>query len=131
MHLKQQEKLHHRCQLKLTTYSPSFPTCLSHPRKYAPSLLRSPLAAPFPFWDFNNGLDKKSQSHVAVVWHLREINPQQFYHLDIISHEPDNSSLQYPTCLTTCFFSLYPNITKYRYKHRYGFGIGLGTIHVQ
>jgi hypothetical protein len=28
---RQQERIHHRFSFKLTAYSPSFPTCLSHP----------------------------------------------------------------------------------------------------
>jgi hypothetical protein len=113
MYLRQQEKICHRCQLELTTYNPSFPTCLSHPRKCAPSLLNSPSAAPLPFWGFNNRPDRKSQSPVAAVWHLREINSQQFSHLERISHGPDNPPLQYPTGLTTHFFSPSPKTTRY------------------
>jgi hypothetical protein len=48
-YVRKQELIHHRCQLKLTTYSPLFPTCLSHPKKCAPSLLNSPSSAPLPF----------------------------------------------------------------------------------
>jgi hypothetical protein len=78
MYLRQQEKLCHRCQLKLTTYSPSFPTWISHPRKCAPYLLNSPSVSPLPFSGFNNNLDRKSQSPIATVCHLQEINSQQF-----------------------------------------------------
>jgi hypothetical protein len=46
---RQQERLCHMCQIKLTTYSPSFPTCLYHPRKCASSLLNSPSVASLPF----------------------------------------------------------------------------------
>jgi hypothetical protein len=51
----QQERLCHKCLLKLTAYSPSFPTCLSHPRKCSPSLLNSPSTAPLPFWASTTG----------------------------------------------------------------------------
>jgi hypothetical protein len=50
MYHKQKERLRHRCQLKLTSYSPSFPTCMSHPKNFTPSLLNSPSAAPLHFW---------------------------------------------------------------------------------
>jgi hypothetical protein len=52
---RQQERLCHRCQLKLIAYNPSFPTCLSHPRKCAPSPLNSPSVAPLPFWASTTG----------------------------------------------------------------------------
>jgi hypothetical protein len=70
MYLRQQEKLCHRCPIKLTTYSPSFPTCLPHSRMCASSLLTSPSVAPLPFQGFNNMPNMKFQSLVAVVWHL-------------------------------------------------------------
>jgi hypothetical protein len=120
MYLRQQENFSHRCQLELTTYNPSFPTCLSHPRKCAPSLLNSPSTAPLPFRGFNNRPDMKSQSPVVAVWHLREINSQQFSHLERISHGPDNLPLQYPTGLTTRFFSPAPKLTRYRYRYDIG-----------
>jgi hypothetical protein len=113
MYLKQQEKLCHMCQLELTAYSPSFPTCLFHPRKCAPSLLNNPSVASLPFPGFNNKSDRKSQNPVVVVWHLREINSHQFSHLELISHGLDNSPLQYPTGLTTRLFSPAPKLTKY------------------
>jgi hypothetical protein len=46
---------------------PLIPTCLSHPRKCAPSLLNSPSVAPLPFQGFTNKLDKNSQSTIATV----------------------------------------------------------------
>jgi hypothetical protein len=49
------EKLRHWCQIKLTSYGPSFPTCLSHPRKCAPSLVNSPSVALLPFWALATG----------------------------------------------------------------------------
>jgi hypothetical protein len=81
--------------------------------------------------------DKKSQSPIATVWHLREINFQQFSHLEGISHEPGNTSLQYHTSLTTHFFSPSPKLTKYNYKYyykyryKYMYGIGSDIIQVQ
>jgi hypothetical protein len=71
---RQQEGFHPRSQLKLPTYNLSFPTCLSHPRKCAPSLLNSPSAAPLPFQGFNNRPDRKSQSTVTAVGLLQEFN---------------------------------------------------------
>jgi hypothetical protein len=91
---RQQEGFHPRCQLKLTTYNLSFPTCMSHPRKCAPSLLNSPSATPLPFQGFNNRPNMKSQSTVAVVGLPQEINSQQFSHLERVSHGPDNPPLQ-------------------------------------
>ena len=64
---RQQEILHHKCQIKLTSYSPSFPTCMSHPRKCAPSPLKSPSVRPLPFQGFNNMSDRKSQNPVVAV----------------------------------------------------------------
>ena len=64
---RQQERLCHRCQFKLTAYSLSFPTWMSHPRKCASSLLNSPSATPLPFQVFTNRPDNKSQSPVVVV----------------------------------------------------------------
>jgi hypothetical protein len=64
---RQHESFCLRCQLTLTAYSLSFPTCLSHPRKCAPSLLNNPSTTPLPFQDFNNRLDRKSQSTIAIV----------------------------------------------------------------
>jgi hypothetical protein len=119
VYLRQQQKLCHRCQLELTTYSPSFPTCMSHPRKSASSLLNSPLATPLPFRGFNNRMDKKTQSPVVVVWHLREISSQQSSHLERIVHGPDNLPLQYPMGLTTRFFIPTPKLTRYRYRYGY------------
>jgi hypothetical protein len=80
MYLRQQERICHRCQIKLISYSPSFHTCLFHPRKCAPSLLNNPSASPPPFHSFNNRLERKSLSPIAVVWHLREINSQKLSH---------------------------------------------------
>jgi hypothetical protein len=86
------------CQLKLTTYNLSFPTCLSHPRKCAPSLLNSPSVAPLPFQGFNNRLDRNSQSTIAVVG-----LPQE-------NHFPTNS-LTWREFLTgsTCLFNPWPD----------------------
>jgi hypothetical protein len=67
MYLRKLENLCHRCQLELIAYSPSLPTCLSHPTKCAPSLLNSPSTTPFPFQGFNNKPDMKSQSLVAGI----------------------------------------------------------------
>ena len=67
MYHRQQERLCHSCPLKLIAYSPSFPTCLSHPRKCAPSLLNNPSAAPLLFQGFNNRPNRKSQSPVAAI----------------------------------------------------------------
>jgi hypothetical protein len=120
MYLKQKEKLSHKCQLNLIAYNPSFPTCMSHPRKYAPSLLNNPLVAPFPFQGFNNRLDRKSQSPITVVWHLWENNSQQFSHRERIVHGPENPPLQYPTRLITRFFSPSPKLTRYRYSVQLG-----------
>jgi hypothetical protein len=53
--------------LTLIAYNLSFPTCMSHPRKCAPSLLNSPSAAPLPFQGFNNRPDRNSQSTIVVV----------------------------------------------------------------
>jgi hypothetical protein len=92
--IRQQEGSHSRSQLKLTTYNLSFPTCLSHPRKCAPSLLNSPSAAPLPFQGFNNRPDMNSQSTIAAVGLPQEINSQQFSHLERVSHRPDNLPLQ-------------------------------------
>jgi hypothetical protein len=64
MYLRQQEKCSHRCQLNLKAYSPSFPTCLSHPRKCAPSLLNSPSSSPFPF----SGLRNRSTGSLRSLW---------------------------------------------------------------
>jgi hypothetical protein len=58
--IKQQEGLHSRSHLTLTTYSLSFPTRVSHPRKCDPSPLNSASAAPLPFQGFNNRPDMKS-----------------------------------------------------------------------
>jgi hypothetical protein len=75
------------------------------PRKCAPSLLNIPSTTPLPFWGFNNRLERKSQSTVAVVGNLQEINSQQFSHLERVSHGPDNLPLQYPTGPDKpCFF---------------------------
>jgi hypothetical protein len=52
---RQHERLCHRCPLKLTTYSPPFPTCLYHPRKCASSLINNPSIAPLPFWALATG----------------------------------------------------------------------------
>jgi hypothetical protein len=76
-------------QLLQLAYNLSFPTCLSHPRKCAPSLLNSPSTAPLPFQGFNNRPDRKSQSPVTNAQHTRE----QF--LENLSpgenaHGPDN-----------------------------------------
>jgi hypothetical protein len=63
----------------------------------------------------------KSLSHVVVVKHLQEINSQQFFTQREISHMPDNPPLQYPTGMTTCFFSPTPKITNYTNKYGYGY----------
>jgi hypothetical protein len=84
---------------QLTTYSLSFPTCLSHPRKCAPSLLNSPSAAPLPFQGFSNRPDRKSQSVVAVVYHLWESIPNNSL-TQRTSHGPDNPLLQSRSKLT-------------------------------
>jgi hypothetical protein len=83
MYLRQQERLHHRCQLKLTTYNPSFPTCLSHPRKCSPSLLNNPSAAPLPFQGFSNRIDRKVSDPCSCILSPSGINSQQFSHLQI------------------------------------------------
>jgi hypothetical protein len=91
---RQQEGFHPRCLLKLSSYSLSFPTCLSHPRKCAPSLLNSPSVAPLPFQASTTGQNRKSQSTVVAVGLLQEFNSQQFSHLERVSHRPDNLPLQ-------------------------------------
>jgi hypothetical protein len=65
-----------RCRLLQLAYSPSFPTCISHPRKCAPSLLNSPSAAPLPFRGFNNRLDRKSQSLISNAQRTKEQFPK-------------------------------------------------------
>jgi hypothetical protein len=87
------KRLGPRCRLLQLAYSPSFPTCLSHPRKCAPSLLNSPSTSPLPFWGFNNRLDRKSQSPVSNAQQTPE---EQF---------PTNSHLERVlTGLTTHLF---------------------------
>jgi hypothetical protein len=95
---------------QLTTYSPSFPTCLSHPRKCAPSLLNSLTVAPLPFQGFSNKLDRKSQSPAAVVQHLRKSIPSNSL-TQRIAHGPNNPPLQYSMGLTTRFFNPAPKLT--------------------
>jgi hypothetical protein len=132
MYLRQQEiKIRHRCQLKLTSYSPSFPTCISHPRKCAPSLLNSPLTAPLPFQGFNNRTNKKYQIPITPVSHLREIKSHQFSHLKRISHGLDNPPLQHPMDMTTHLLITTPKLTRYRYMYIYMYGYGYESRKVQ
>jgi hypothetical protein len=82
-------------QLTLTTYNLSFPTCLSHPRKCAPSLLNSPSAAPLPFQGFNNRPNKNSLSTIVVVGlPLGNHFPNNLSHLERVSCRPNNLLLQ-------------------------------------
>jgi hypothetical protein len=83
-------------QLMQLAYNISFPTCLSHLRKCAPSLFNSPLDAPLPFQGFNNKPDKNSQSLVTNAQHTREqflanISPGDN------AHGPKNSLLRQQT----------------------------------
>jgi hypothetical protein len=58
-----------RCRLLQLSYIPSFPTCLSHPKKCSPSV------SPLPFWGFNNMLNKKYESPVSNSQCTREKFP--------------------------------------------------------
>jgi hypothetical protein len=69
-----------------TTYSPSVPTCLSHPEECSPSLLDNPSAAPLPFQGFKKRSYMKSQSTKTYV-RLPIVS-------EIFSHMPDNLLLQ-------------------------------------
>jgi hypothetical protein len=65
---RQQERFYHKFQLKLTVYSPSFSTCLSHPRKCAPSLLNSPSASPLHLWSSTIGLLSPNIGSLPLNW---------------------------------------------------------------
>jgi hypothetical protein len=91
---REHEGFHPRSQLKLPTYSLSFPTCMSHHRKCAPSLLNSPSVVSLHFQGFNSRMNRKSKSTIAAVGLLQEFNSQQFSHLERVSHRPDNLPLQ-------------------------------------
>jgi hypothetical protein len=92
MYLGQQERLCHRCQLKLIAYSPSFPTCLSHPGS-VPLLCSTVLQLPH----FLSGLQQQARRQVSEPCSYSlapsRINSQQFSHLERFSHGPDNPPL--------------------------------------
>lgn len=103
-------------QLMHIAYSFSFPTCMYHSKKCAPSLLNSPSTSPLPFQGFNNKLDKNSQSTTIVVglplgentflassltWRelltgltICFIIPNKLSHLKKVAHRLDNLLLQ-------------------------------------
>jgi hypothetical protein len=121
MYLRQQEKLRHRCQLKLTTYSPSFPTCMSNPGSVTllcSTVLRLP--------HFLFGLQQQAEHEVSkpCSCSLAPLGIQQLSHLERFSHGPDNPPLQSPIGLTTRFFSPTPKIIGYMYEYFYGYGYG-------
>ena len=119
MYLKQQERLHLRCQIKLTTYIPSFPTCLSH-------LGSVPLLFSTVLWllDFLSGLQQQAEQEVSEQCSCSLapsgnqfptiLSPREFL-MGLTTH-----FLQYPMGLTTRFFSPAPKLT--RYTRRYGYG---------
>jgi hypothetical protein len=96
----------------------SFPTCLSHPRKCAHSLLNSPSAAPLPFRASTTGQKEVSEPCSCSLAPSRNQFPK-FSHLERISHGPDNPPLQYPMGLTTRFFSPSPKLTRYCFLNMY------------
>jgi hypothetical protein len=117
---RQQERLCHRCQLKLIAYSPSFPTCMSH-------LGSVPLLCSTVLWlpHFLSGLQQQGR-HEVLEHCSCSLTPsgnqfQQFSHPERIAHGPDNPPLQYPTGLTTRFFSPAPKLTSYTNKYGYGY----------
>jgi hypothetical protein len=85
-----------RSKLIHTTYSLSFPTCLSHPRKCAPSLLNNPSATPLPFQGFSNRPDKNSQRTIAT---------DRLPLGEITSPTTPLTWREFLIGLTTCFFS--------------------------
>jgi hypothetical protein len=95
----------------MTIITKLFPTCLSHSRKCAHSLLNSPSVAPLSFQGFNNRPDRKSQSPVTNAQCTKEqflakLSPGKN------AHRPYNSLLRHQishlermlTSLTTRFF---------------------------
>jgi len=67
-----------RNPLTSTTYSPSFPRYMSHPRECAPCLLDSASTTTLPFQGFSKRSDKKFQSTTTVVrLNLGKSLPQQ------------------------------------------------------
>jgi hypothetical protein len=71
----------YRCQLKLTSYSPSFPTCMSHPRKCAPSLLNSP-STPTSLLGLQQQGEQEVSEPCSCSLAPSRINSQQFSHLE-------------------------------------------------
>jgi hypothetical protein len=61
----------------------------------------------------------KSQSTVATVYNLQEINSLTQRE---VSHGPENPPLQYPTGLKTRFFNPTPKLTSYTNIYGYGYG---------
>jgi hypothetical protein len=99
-----------RCQLKLATHSPSFPTCPSHPRSVpllCPTVLRLP--------HFLFELQRQVRHEVS----------------ENCSCSSSTSEDQSPTILSpreflmgfkTCFFSLAPKLTRHTNTNGYGYG---------
>jgi hypothetical protein len=124
---RQQERLCHKFKLKLTTYSLSFPTCLSHPGG-VPLLFSTVLRLP----QFLFGLQQQDGKEVSEPCSCSlEPSGNQFPINSLtqreIVHGPDNPPLQYPMVLTTHFFNPYPKLTIYT-KHN-GHGYKLSYSH--
>jgi hypothetical protein len=81
------------------------------PQEVCPFSAQQSLGCPTSFLGLQQQAGQEVSEPVAAVWHLWEINSQQFSHLERISHGPDNPPLQYPMGLTTRFFSPTPKLT--------------------
>jgi hypothetical protein len=99
-------------QLLQLSYDLLFPTCVSHPKKCAPSLLCNPSVTPLPFYGFRKMSDRKSQSHVTNS----QCTGEQFIEnlsLGENYHRPEKLSLRQKIShlermimgMTTCLFN--------------------------
>jgi hypothetical protein len=88
---RQHERLCHRCQPKLTAYSPSFPTFLSHPGSVP--LFFSTFLQLLHFQQVGQEVSKPYSYSLAP---FRKSTPRNSL-THRISHGPDNLPLQYPT----------------------------------
>jgi hypothetical protein len=112
---RQQERLRLRCQLKLTTYSPSFPTCLSHPGS-VPLLYSIVLRMPH----FLSRLQQQAGQEVSENCSC-SLSPSRNQSPTILSPR------ELLTGLTTRLFSPYPKLTSYT-NTKNGYGYGSGTV---
>jgi hypothetical protein len=96
MYLRQQGKTLSQVPTQTNSLQSLIPHMPVPPQEVCPFSAQQSFGCPTSFLGFNNRPDRKSQSPVAAVWHLQEINSQQFSHLERISHGPDNLPLQYP-----------------------------------